>query len=56
MKLNNIIFPLIAGSLLVTGCYDEKMDWHTPADHGAVVSSEIPLSLAEEIANYDYIK
>lgn len=56
MKLSNIIFPLIAGSLLVTGCYDEKMDWHTPADHGAVVSSEIPLSLAEEIANYDYIK
>ena len=47
---------MIAGSLLVTGCYDEKMDWHTPADHGAVVSSEIPLSLAEEIANYDYIK
>ena len=40
----------------MTGCYDEKMDWHTPADHGAVVSSEIPLSLAEEIANYDYIK
>jgi endo-1,4-beta-xylanase len=56
MKLNNIIFPLVAGSLLVTGCYDEKMDWHTPEGHNAVVSSEIPLALAEKIANYDYIK
>ena len=56
MKLNNIIFPLIAASFLMTSCYDEKMDWHTPDGHGAAVSSEIPLSLAEEIANYDYIK
>lgn len=32
------------------------MDWHTPEDHGAIVSSEIPLQIAEKIANYDYIK
>lgn len=56
MKLNNLFFPLIAASLLLTGCYDEKMDWHTPEGHNAVVSSEIPLALAEEIANYDNIK
>jgi GH35 family endo-1,4-beta-xylanase len=56
MKLNNIIIPLAAASLLLTGCYDEKMDWHTPEGHNAVVSSEIPLALAEEIANYDSIK
>ena len=56
MKLNNIILPLIASSMLLTGCYDEKMDWHTPEGHNAVVSSEIPLALAEEIANYDSIK
>ena len=56
MKLNNIIFPLIAASFLMTSCYDEKMDWHTPDGHGAAVSSEIPLSLAEEIANYDILK
>lgn len=55
MKLNKAILPL-AATLLLTGCYEEKMDWHTPEGHGAVVSSEIPLALAEEIANYDYIK
>lgn len=55
MKLNKAILPL-ATVLLLTGCYDEKMDWHTPQEHGAVVSSEIPLALAEKIANYDYIK
>ena len=40
----------------MTSCYDEKMDWHTPEGHGAVVSSDIPLELAEKIANYDFIK
>lgn len=56
MKLNNIIIPMAVASLLMTSCYDEKMDWYTPDGHGAVVSSDIPLSLAEEISNYDYIK
>ena len=56
MKLKNIILPLIAGSFIVTGCYDEKMDWHTPDGHNPIVSSEVPLALQEEIANYDYIK
>ncbi|MBQ9231656.1 MAG: endo-1,4-beta-xylanase [Prevotella sp.] len=56
MKLYHILLPLAATSLLLTSCYDEKMDWHTPEGQGAIVSSEIPLELAEKIANYDYIK
>ena len=56
MKLYHIILPLAVTSLLMTSCYDEKMDWHTPEGHCAVVSSDIPLELAEKIANYDFIK
>lgn len=56
MKLNKIIFPMLAAPLLLTGCYDEKMDWHTPEGHNPVTSDEIPLQLQEEIDNYDYIK
>ena len=56
MKLNKIIIPVLAAPLLLTGCYDEKMDWHTPDGHYPVVSDEIPLSLQEKIANYDNIK
>ena len=43
MKLNKIIIPVLAAPLLLTGCYDEKMDWHTPDGHYPVVSDEIPL-------------
>lgn len=56
MKLNKIILPLTASALLLTGCYDEKMDWHTPEGHTAVVAGDIPLALAEQIANYKNIK
>ena len=55
MRLNKIIFP-IATVLLFTSCYDEKMEWGTPDGQGDVSISEIPLDLAEKIANYDYIK
>lgn len=56
MKLNKIIFPMLAAPLLLTGCYDEKMEWHTPEGHNPVTSDEIPLQLQEEIDHYDYIK
>lgn len=56
MKLNNIIFPMLAGSLMLVGCYDEKMDWHTPEGHNPVTTDDIPLTLQEKIAQYDYIK
>lgn len=42
--------------MLLTSCYDEKMEWGRPADYNDVVSSEIPLSLREKIANYKEIK
>lgn len=56
MKIHNIILPLIASSMIFVSCGDQKMEWYTHADHNPVVSSEIPLALAEKIANYDYIK
>lgn len=47
---------MLAGSLALTGCYDEKMDWHTPEGHNPVTTDEIPLQLQEEIDLYDNIK
>ena len=56
MKKYKIILFAIVGALLLHGCYDEKMEWGTPEDHNPINSSEIPLNLAEKIANYDFIK
>jgi GH35 family endo-1,4-beta-xylanase len=56
MKLNRIILPVVVGALTLSSCYDEKMEWGTPEGHYPVVSSDIPLALAEKIANYDFIK
>ncbi len=56
MKLNKIILTLMASALLLSSCYDEKMEWATPEGHYPIVSSEVPLALAEKIANYDFIK
>ena len=56
MKLNNVIFPVLAGSLMLVGCYDEKMDWHTPDGHNPVTTDDIPLQLQEKIDSYDFIK
>lgn len=56
MKLNKFVLPALALALTLSSCYDEKMKWGTPDDHHPVVSSELPLALAEKIANYDYIK
>lgn len=47
---------MLASSLALTGCYDEKMDWHTPEGHNPVTTDEIPLQLQEQIDHYDYIK
>lgn len=56
MILNKIILPLVAGTLLLSGCYDEKMEWGTPDDHGPVTTGDIPLALQEEIDQYQNIK
>jgi GH35 family endo-1,4-beta-xylanase len=56
MKLHKLILSVAATTLLFTGCYDEKMEWGKPADHGDVNLSDLPLSLQEQIANYDFIK
>ena len=47
---------MLASAMLFAGCDDQKMEWKTPDGHNPIVSSEIPLALAEEIANYDSIK
>lgn len=47
---------MLAASLALGSCYDEKMDWGKPDGHGDVNISDIPLALAEKLANYDYIK
>lgn len=56
MKPNKLILPIVAITMLLTGCYDDKMMWGTPNGHYPIVSADIPLKLAEKIANYDYLK
>jgi GH35 family endo-1,4-beta-xylanase len=56
MKLNRIIIPVTALTLALTGCYDQKMEWGRPDGYGDVKIADMPLELAEKLANYDYIK
>jgi Beta-1,4-xylanase len=57
MKSKFKILPLAALAVIVLGfnsCYDEKMEWGH--DYGGVAIAEMPLDLAEKLANYDFIK
>ena len=56
MKRNKYILPIVGLALMLNSCYDDKMVWGTPDGHDPVVSADIPLTLAEKIANYDYSK
>jgi GH35 family endo-1,4-beta-xylanase len=56
MKLNKIFLPVAALGVLMASCDDQKMEWYTPDGHYPVTIAEMPLELAEQIANYDYIK
>lgn len=56
MKLNRIILPVLACTLMLGSCEDNKMEWATPDGHGKVSISDMPLELKEKLANYDYIK
>lgn len=56
MKLKFKIFPVALALVTLSfySCDDEKMEWGH--NYGNVSTSEIPLSLAENLANYKYIK
>lgn len=54
MKINKILFPLAAVSMVFASCDDQVMEWKEP-DH-TVSGSEIPMELAEKISKYDFIK
>ncbi|MBO6187774.1 MAG: endo-1,4-beta-xylanase [Prevotella sp.] len=56
MKLNKILLPAAAATVLLTGCKDQIMEWGTPDGHTGVTKSEIPLAVKEVLANYDVIK
>ncbi len=56
MKLNKIILSVVACTLALGSCDDNKMEWGRPDGYGDVDISDIPLALKEQIANYDYIK
>ena len=53
-KNRNLLLVILVFALF--GCYDDKMEWAVPDGHLPVEHSEIPLELAEKIANYDFIK
>lgn len=54
MKLNKIIFPLAAVSMVFASCDDQVMEWREPDK--TVTGSDIPMELAEKISKYDFIK
>ncbi len=58
MKLNKIITSAIAAALIMplVGCEDEVMTWGTPEGEYEVTMDEMPLELAEQLANYGYLK
>lgn len=56
MKITRIIIPVVASTMLLTGCDDQIMQWGKPADHADVTSADLPLAVKEAIANYDNIK
>ena len=56
MKITRIIIPVVASTMLLTGCDDQIMQWGKPGDHADVTSADLPLAVKEVIANYDNIK
>jgi GH35 family endo-1,4-beta-xylanase len=56
MKRYKIILAAVVGVWTLAGCDDEKMQWGKPDGHGDVNISDIPLNVAEQLANYDFIK
>ena len=56
MKITRIIIPVVASTMLLTGCDDQIMQWDKPGDHADVTSADLPLAVKEAIANYDNIK
>lgn len=56
MRINNIIIPAVAATMLFTACDDQIMEWGTPAGHTGVTTADIPLAVKEVIANYSNIK
>ncbi|MDR3118931.1 MAG: endo-1,4-beta-xylanase [Mediterranea sp.] len=56
MKPYKIILAAVVSAWVLTGCDDEKMQWGKPDGRGDVSISDIPLNIAEQIANYDFIK
>ena len=56
MKITRIIIPVVASTMLLTGCDDQIMQWGKPGDHADVTSADLPIAVKEVIANYDNIK
>lgn len=56
MKRNIFILSMAIAVIALGSCEEKVMEWKTPDGHNPVDYSEIPLSLSEKIANYDFIK
>ncbi|MGE4586212.1 MAG: endo-1,4-beta-xylanase [Mangrovibacterium sp.] len=56
MKHKNILPLIVLGSMFLTSCDDQKMEWYIDPDHGAVTEAELPLGLAEKIERYDVLR
>ena len=53
MKYKKILPIIILSSLLFSSCDEEIMEWGKDADHGEVITAELPLGLAEKISRYE---
>ncbi len=50
------ILPALAALVVTASCDDEKMEWGLPEGHTAITSAEIPLSVKEQLANYEALR
>ena len=45
MKITRIIIPVVASTMLLTGCDDQIMQWGKPGDHADVTSADLPIEI-----------
>ena len=56
MKFNSIIVAVVLGTILLSSCKDQMMEWYKDPTHGEVKTSELPLELSEKLGRYNALK
>lgn len=56
MKYKIILPVMLTTTLLVTSCYDQKMEWGRDPSQQEITEAQIPLDLEEKILRYDALR